>query len=307
MSSHAPTLSSFASISLGCTDKLRLHQFPPSIQDSVAEQIRASWPRGIQVEQAYGQHGYEFKLRGNPFGSVGAKEGVGGRRLVRDLLACLYARGWTLVAPVSHSRQKGSKDSLVFRQRRAEERSGGDVVVPPKVEWLVIAPTGRDRLRVIPDGPIWSDVVSRSGFSVAEELAELAADYGKAGSFSSSSAPPPGEGNHDEFGVLVQSLKQMLAGLDCFQSGEWSHDSFEFKLKGFPWSARDEKAAKVELLLLAVVETLDRFGWRSYATVRQRSDTDEARKQDTWYFVREEGWIPGSPFNAELSSLAFGS
>lgn len=302
---YTPTHSSFASVSLPWADKIRLLQFPPSIRGGFAEQIRASWPRGIQSEQEYAEHAYDYKLRGNPFGSVGGKESAAGRRLVRDLLSFLHARGWVLVTPVSHSRQAGSKDSLVFRQQRVEGKVGGDVVVPARVEWLVLAPSGRDRLRVIPDGPTWHEVVSAS--SIAGGAEELAADYGKAGSFSSSSAPLSGGSNHDEFGVLVQSLKQVLAGLDLFQSGEWSHDSFEFKLRGFPWAARDEKTVRVERLLLAVVETLDRFGWRSYATVRQRTDTDEVRKQDTWYFVREEGWIPGSPFNAEWSSLALGS
>ncbi|KAH8909742.1 hypothetical protein BR93DRAFT_415988 [Coniochaeta sp. PMI_546] len=307
MAAPASPQSSFATISFNWTDKLRLIQFPSSITKSIADQIRASWPPGIQAEQVYAQHAYEYKLKGTPFGGLGAKEAVGSRRLVRDVLAFLYRRGWVLVTPISHSRHARSKDSLVFRQRRAvsvtkgtrdsgeEESAGGDVEIPPPVEWLVIAPTGGDRLRVISDGPIWRDLVT----DVGPDSRLIPA--------SSAPAPSSREHNHDELGVLIQNLKQALTAIDYFQSGEWNHDSFEFKLKGYPWSAMGEKTVKVERLLLAVVETLDRFGWRSYATVRQRSDSDDVRKADTWYFVREEGWVDGSPFNGESSALVLGA
>ena len=290
----------YASISLNWTDKLRLHQFPAPITRSIADQLRASWPPGIQAEQVYARDSYEYKLKGTPFGAFGAQEEVGSRRLVRDVLAFLYARGWTLVTPLSHSRHARSKDSLIFKQRRQTDGgkgmgpAGGDVVPPPAVEWLVVAPTGGDRLRVISDGPVRRDVVAgRSGSG------------GIGGNGTTASLAK--ERNHDELGVLVQSIKQVMLGLDYFQSGEWSHDSFEFKLKGYPWSAMGEKTVKVERLLLGIVETLDRFGWRSYATVRQRSDSDDVRKQDTWYFVRDEGWVPGSPFNGKSSSVEAGA
>jgi hypothetical protein len=305
MAAPPASQSSFATVAFHWTDKLRLIQFPPSITHSIADQIRASWPPGIQAEQVYAEHAYEYKLKGAPFGSLGAKEAVGGRRLVRDVLAFLYRRGWVIVTPISHSRHARSKDSLVFRQRRAVSgtegkteseklSAGGDVVIPLPVEWLVIAPTGGDRLRVISDGPIWRDVVGGTDPDSTPEPT------------SSRAATSSWERNHDELGVLVQNLKQALAAIDYFQSGEWNHDSFEFKLKGYPWSAMGEKTVKVERLLLAVVEMLDRFGWRSYATVRQRSDSDDVRKADTWYFVREDGWIPGSPFNGEPSALVLG-
>jgi hypothetical protein len=281
---QSATTSVFASISLTWTDKLRLHQFPASVTQEIADQLRASWPPGIKSEQDLPHGAHEFKFKGTPFGTFGTQEGVGSRRLIRDVLAFLYARGWTLVVPLSHSQRKGSKDSLVFRQRSIErgpglEKGEGaaaarvEVLVPPPVEWLVIAPAAGDKLRVIYDGSL-----KLSGGS-----AVAAAAGGK-------------QHDHDELGVLVQSLKQVLLGMDYFQAGTWSHDSFEFKFKGYPWSAlKDEKRVKVERLLLEVLDVLERFGWRSYATVRHRSDTDDVRKQDTWFFVRDEDWVPESP------------
>ncbi|KAB5558160.1 hypothetical protein GE09DRAFT_1058224 [Coniochaeta sp. 2T2.1] len=288
---QTPT-STFASISLNWTDKLRLLQFPPSVVHSIADQLRASWPPGIQAEQALAPHCYEYKLRGTPFGSIGSKEAVGSRRLVRDVLAWLYVRGWTLETPVSHSRYPRSKDSLVFRQRRVVESAGwkgkekqqdekekvgrtllGDkeVVLPPAVEWLIVAPTHGDRLRVIRDG---------NGLVDGGEKQSEAAS-------SSSAATARMRDSQDELGVLVQALKQAILGADYFQSGEWSHDSYEFKLKGYPWNAIGSKTVKVEVLLLAVFETLDRFGWRAYASVRLRSDDDDTRKAETMFFVRD--------------------
>ena len=287
--------SSFASISFSWTDRLRFVQFPPAIIAPLTDRIRASWPPGIQAQQAHAQHAHahahEYKLRGAPFGGSAGGEGgaVGGCRLVRDVLAFLHARGWVLVAPVGHGRAASSKDSLVFRQRRraaAAVVEGGErggvvgegmvvVVVPPPLEWLVVAPGGTDRLRVISDGPTTPREAAAAPSSTKER-------------------------DHDELGVLVQALRRAFAAVDYFQSGEWSVDSYEFKLKGYPWSAATgEKSVKAERLLLAVVETLDRFGWRSYATVTQRSGSDAAKKADTWYFVREEGWVPGSPFNGQ--------
>jgi hypothetical protein len=306
--------STFASLSFHWTDKLRFINFPAAAQTSIAEQIRASWPRGIQKEQVYAQHAYEYKLKGRPFGASGAKEAVGSRRLVRDILALLHRSGWVLLTPVSHNRQAGSKDTLIFRRQRVvrqdeEGQEGmavdsggkGDVLVPPPVDWLVIAPARGDRLRVICDKPVWRDGTGAGGGPVKQEEEEEDDDDDddeeeeKGGRASSASRSH----DHDELGVLIRALKQAFAELDYFQSGQWTYDSFEFKLKGFPWAAVGDKRVKAERLLLAVVETLDGFGWRSYATVRQRSESEDVRKADTWLFVREEGWVHGSPFNGE--------
>ncbi|KAB5570565.1 hypothetical protein GE09DRAFT_711958 [Coniochaeta sp. 2T2.1] len=289
--------STFASISLNWTDRLRLLQFPPSVVHSIADQLRASWPPGIQAEQALAPHCYEYKLRGTPFGSIGSKEAVGSRRLVRDVLAWLYVRGWTLETPVSHSRYPRSKDSLVFRQRRVVESAGWkgkekqqdekdnggrllgnnneEVVLPAPVEWLVVAPMHGDRLRIIRD---------LNGLLVDGGNGEK---FSSSSSSSSSAATARMRDSQDELGVLVQALKQAIAGVDYFQSGEWSHDSYEFKLKGYPWNAIGGKTVKVEVLLLAVFETLDRLGWRAYASVRHRSDDDDTRKSETMFFVRD--------------------
>jgi hypothetical protein len=93
---------------------------------------------------------------------------------------------------------------------------------------------------------------------------------------------------------LINSLKGALEGLGVYQGGEWKDGSFEFKLKGWPWISHNENRVKAELSMLKILEVLDSYGWRSYGTVRQRTVVG-----DSWYFVKAQDWVRGSPFNAE--------
>lgn len=312
MSEQDNLFSTFGIMSFHYSDTIRFLQFPESIYTGVAPLLRASWPPGIQSERPYAQ-AYEYKLKGRPFTALGDQECVGSRRLVRDLLAFLHRRGWVLVAPVKHSRHAGSKDSLVFRQqsRRARESTEklatssvmtpstdpeagpssppivdrvlsvaevADPVIPPPLDWLVVTMSKRDRVRIIYDAP-----------AAGDQRGDDAAGSSGSGNDVSSDVFAHRGHNHDELGVLVQALKRAITDVDYFQSGEWKYDSFEFKCKGTPWLALGRKTVKVRLLILRLIETLDRFGWQSYAVVQQRSDGEDTRKADTWYFVRPRG------------------
>jgi hypothetical protein len=237
----------FASLSIHQTDRLRFLQFPEDIYVDAEAVITASWPPGVQAAGPYG-NSYQYKLKGRPFGAMSDKEGVGCRRLIRDVLAFLRDHSWVLVTPLICNLRPDAKDTLIFR------RLAPDAPLPPPVEWLVVALTRSDRLRIIYD---------------VKNPNPLTADN-----------------DHDHLGVLVTSLKKVLEGMELLDKGEYNNDSFEFKFKGMPWNAYGEKTVTTRLMLLRLVETLDSFGWQSHAAVLQRTGTKDIRVADTWYFVR---------------------
>lgn len=307
---HSASLSpsSFATLSFDTADKLRLIQFPFPLISALSSHFRTLWPAGIQQERIYAIHAYEFKFKGWPFtlsGISGGKEVVAGIRLVRDVLAFLYARGWIVETSMGIERGVGSMDTIVLRQRRKGGKrrrvtgtrekeeviegqrvmgagvgmgvgaDGGDVVMPPEAEWLVISPEKGDRLRVIYD-VLPSSVTNSTEIERKEGTEEEVPDMA-------------GERHYDEYGKMIEALKGALTEVDYFQSGTFGERSYEFKLKGWPWSEIGEKTVKVRRLVLKIIETLEGFGWRSYTTL-QRRGAEKVRGLDTWFFVREKGW-----------------
>lgn len=91
----------------------------------------------------------------------------------------------------------------------------------------------------------------------------------------------------DEPGVM-KSLREAFEGMDVFESDEWTYDSFEFKFKYAPWRAHGEATVKARLLLLQIIEVMDGQGWVSYCACKQRTDSDDVKHPDTWYFVKKK-------------------
>lgn len=245
---YASSSSAYATLSFHKTDTIRLLHFPEDITSSLHSVILSSWPPGIESNGPFGE-AHEYKVKGSPFGYYRSQQYVGGIRLVRDLLAFMYSHSWELVTPLLCSRRYTAKDTLIFRQ------------VPigslPPVEWLALAPSGSDKLRVIYD----ADGVKLFGV----------------------------DADHDHLGSLITAIKKMLEGLDYFEKGDWSHDSFEFDFKGKPWRSRGEASVKMRIMLMRLLETMEGHGWRLHTAIVQRTGTDEHRMLDTWYFVREYG------------------
>ncbi|OAA59330.1 hypothetical protein ISF_06265 [Cordyceps fumosorosea ARSEF 2679] len=132
---------SFASLSLHMTDRIRLVQFGADDVAAVRGAIRQSWPDGIQAERPYSVS-HEFKLRGRPWsGSGTGSYAVPAITLMRDLFACLYARGWILTASTDVSRKELDKDTLIFR------RQGGGP--PPPASWMAISFKQGDKIRLL--------------------------------------------------------------------------------------------------------------------------------------------------------------
>lgn len=246
--SSPPPPSTYATVSFHKTNIIRLIDFPDDINLSLQPVIVTSWPLGLVSSGRVGE-AYEFKVNGKPFGTVSGRQAVAGIRLLRNIFAFLHDRSWELVTPMTFSRRPTAKDTLIFRQLSPP------LVPPSPVEWLALAPIRSDRLRVVYDVP---------------DVKLLGADA-----------------DHDYLGILITSIKRTLEGGDWFDKGDWSHDSFEFKLKGSPWLSRGEASNKTRILLLRLLETMERHGWKLHTAVLQRAGTDDIRMTDTWYFMRE--------------------
>ncbi|KAL8370182.1 hypothetical protein RB595_000529 [Gaeumannomyces hyphopodioides] len=248
---------SFAAIAFYASDKLRFFQFPePVCREGAGQVIRASWPDGVQSESYHvGTAAYEYKLGGRPFGSTGEAAGLGARVLVRNLLAYLHSLGWLLDASLSQARDVASKDTLIFRQPRGGGDAAAAAAAGPQPRWLAIALTSGDRLRFL-----------------------------------------GGCGDGDGDGTLVGDLRRELQRLGLLARGQRKTDQgvaagsveagYEFKLQRSMWRAEfGENVLQARVLTLRVAEVLDSFGWRSYATVRQREGAENFIKTDTWYFI----------------------
>ena len=232
---------SFASLSLHMTDKIRLLQFPSADIISIREIIQTKWPLGIQDERMYAKS-HEFKLRGNPWNAHGS-DGIPARILMRSLLAHLYGKGWILTASTDVSRKQSDKDTLMFRKQ----------VEPPlaKSMWMAISFSHSDRLRLMGAG--------------------------------------------DD---LIMALRGMLKVMGLLQDESWkdrARDAYEFKLYGSPWWPTGESTMATRLLLLKMVEMLEKFGWSLYASVDQNNGHTEFSETDSWYCVKDRDWVPGMP------------
>lgn len=131
----------FASLSLHMWDRMRLLNFPPHIVDLVRDIIRRTWPGGVQDQRPYAGS-FEFKLTGYPWRGH-SEEGMHARRLVRTILAELFAQGWVLAFSTDVSKKQNDIDTMLFRYQDP---------APAPCEWMSISFSRSDRLRLI-DAP----------------------------------------------------------------------------------------------------------------------------------------------------------
>lgn len=130
----------FGSVSLHMSDRIRFVQFPKEDLEVIRATIRRCWPRGIQDERPYSAS-YEFKLRGGPWsGSGTGPDAVPALILMREVLASLYSMGWIMTASTDISRKKLDKDTLIFRKQP---------VPPPAATWTAISFKMGDKLRFL--------------------------------------------------------------------------------------------------------------------------------------------------------------
>lgn len=239
-----PFQTSFASLSLHMSDRIRLVQFPPDDIAAVRAVLRSAWREGLQAERPYSVS-YEFKLRGRPWsGSGTGSYAVPAILLMRDVFACLYARGWIMTASTDISRKELDKDTLIFRRQGA---------APPPASWMALSFKQGDKIRLL-------------------------------------GAPPD----------LLDAMAAMFTGMRLLQARtvkDAARGQHEFKLSGYPWAASGEATMHARLLILRMVEVLERHGWSLYASIDQNSGPSgdsHYSETDCWYCVKSSDWTPGS-------------
>lgn len=255
MDQLAPPLnrsSRYATLSLSKTDRIRFLHFPEEIYRKAEAVLIRSWPPGIQAEACYGG-AYEYRLRGRPWGTFGKVEAIGSRELLRSVLAYLYDRGWVLTTSINLSEKVRSKDTLLFK-KTGDDDQGSDCGSVDCGSPLTPSPSS-----ALP--PVDWMVVQ---FSHANRIFL--------------------HGHEAE--DLIAGFRALLTRLALLEKGEWSNDAYEFSLKGTPWRQHGEKSMRTRVLLLEIAEELDRHGWQSYGTIRQRTDTDDWKVCDSWYLIR---------------------
>lgn len=96
---------------------------------------------------------------------------------------------------------------------------------------------------------------------------------------------------------LIDSFRGMLKSLGKLQDMYWKDqvlNAFEFKLYGYPWRETGEETMVTRLLVLKILETLEKQGWSLYASIDQNQGSEGSSETDSWFCVRQKGWVPGS-------------
>ncbi|KAK5654094.1 hypothetical protein OQA88_7525 [Cercophora sp. LCS_1] len=252
----------FATLSFHKTDCIRLLQFPDDIYTNMQTFIPTSWPPGITSRRRFGErsNSYEFKLKGRPFGWSNDQDAIGGARLVRDLLAFIYHSNWELMMPLGCAVRLSAKDILIFRPRPP----GADP--RPAMDWLAVAPMGVDKLYFIGD--------AQPTFDGARSLTDHTPDH---------------------VDWLVISVSRLLTEMGLLQSSDTRYNWVEFKFKGRPWSSGGVDGVNTRVVLLRIMEVLDRFGWASCTSVQHRTGNDDRRMLDTMLFMRPKSLVMDTP------------
>lgn len=267
----------FATLSFHKTDCIRLLQFPDNIYNDMQTVVLNSWPPGLASSKRFGErsNSYQFKLKGRPFGWSNNQDSIGGARLIRDLLAFLYHSNWELMMPLGCAERLTAKDILIFRPRPA------DMDPNPAMDWLAVAPVGTDKLCFIGDTqPVFD---------------------GNVGSLT--------DRTPSHVDLLIMGVSRLLTEMELLQNSDTRYNRVEFKFKGRPWSKGGLDGVNTRVVLLRILEVLDRFGWSACATVQHRTGNDDRRMLDTMFFRRPKNLVmetpptPTSPSQPPISEL----
>lgn len=94
---------------------------------------------------------------------------------------------------------------------------------------------------------------------------------------------------------LIQSFRGLLKGMGRLQDEFWKDRpkcAYEFKIRGYSWTATGSETMATRMLLLNCLGTLESHGWCLYASIDQNTGS-EGRDLDTWYCIRQKGWVSG--------------
>ena len=75
---------------------------------------------------------------------------------------------------------------------------------------------------------------------------------------------------------------------------ELSGGCLEIKFRGSPWRPSGTETVATRVMLLRLLETMERFGYSLYGSLNQESG-NEGREADVLYLHRQKNWTPGMP------------
>lgn len=96
---------------------------------------------------------------------------------------------------------------------------------------------------------------------------------------------------------LIEAFRQLLKGRGKLQNEFWKDqvlNAWEFKIHGNPWWATGEETVKTRELVLKMLEVLEMYGWSLYASIDQNQAGEHSSETDSWFCVRDKGWVMGS-------------
>ncbi|CAH0047212.1 unnamed protein product [Clonostachys solani] len=73
-----------------------------------------------------------------------------------------------------------------------------------------------------------------------------------------------------------------------------TREHLEIKLFGYPWEPSGEGTVHMPLMILEMLETLERFGYSMYASVKDQISS-EGHDADILVMQRHKNWAPGMP------------
>lgn len=171
---------------------------------------------------------YEFQLKGTPW-FHNPSGNVKARKLIRMLLQGLYEIGWV-------------HDAAVTMGKKANEK--GEFFRPPSGKWFELTEVDTLVFRKH-DKPM----PPMDFFTISFDQMHTVTVH---------------EGRSELCRQLIQRFKQ--AGWS--KESAFVEDRMEIRLKELYWLANGEKTVEVRLMLLAIMEILEQYGFRTYASLR---------------------------------------
>ncbi|PGH15221.1 hypothetical protein AJ79_02586 [Helicocarpus griseus UAMH5409] len=94
--------------------------------------------------------------------------------------------------------------------------------------------------------------------------------------------------------AVCEAMSNILE--DKIQRTQVLESSFEIKFLGYPWKAGGTDTVETRLILLKILDCLERFGFSLYGSLNQDTKQGEhVENTDTWFCNQQANWMPGIP------------
>lgn len=96
---------------------------------------------------------------------------------------------------------------------------------------------------------------------------------------------------------MAAAIVAAMKGFDLRSHEVESRPNSRLKLKFFgrPWEPSGTGTVRLRLLLLSLLDVLERFGFSLYASIDQCNDVDNSGEADVLIVVKQKDWIAGLP------------